>query len=419
MPQTTFARMVRSDHSMRPPVPEATLAFHSPNACTLCHKDDPTEHHAEKVREWFPESRWQDRILQEGALIEAARRRDWTRLPDMLAYLPRPESDPVVAASLIRMLIDCPDPRKWDPIRACLAHASPLVRARAAEALGGDLQSAENIDALGEALTDDVRLVRVRAVSALAPLPESRLAGDARGAFQYAEAELLSSFRARPDAWHNHYNLGNYRSDRGDLEDALDAYRAAIRLRRDVVQPYVNASVIASRLGRLDEGVGYLRQAYAVDPTDGSVNLNLALALAERGDPAAAERHLRTAARQADTRAQASFNLAVLVARRDPQEAVTLSRTTTETAPDNPRYTHALAFYLDQAGRPAEAADALAAALPRHPDDAELWTFLGECYLKSGQTGPAREHFRAMAANSQLPAAVRTTARRRLESLPE
>ncbi|MCL5735275.1 MAG: hypothetical protein M1274_06740 [Actinobacteria bacterium] len=37
MPKTEFARMTRSDHSMRPPTPAATLRFKSPNACNLCH----------------------------------------------------------------------------------------------------------------------------------------------------------------------------------------------------------------------------------------------------------------------------------------------------------------------------------------------------------------------------------------------
>jgi|GEM_PF-4776891 hypothetical protein len=39
MPMTAFARMNRSDHSMLPPAPAATLHFGSPNACNLCHKD--------------------------------------------------------------------------------------------------------------------------------------------------------------------------------------------------------------------------------------------------------------------------------------------------------------------------------------------------------------------------------------------
>ena len=39
MPTTEFARMTRSDHSMLPPAPAATIAFKSPNACNACHTD--------------------------------------------------------------------------------------------------------------------------------------------------------------------------------------------------------------------------------------------------------------------------------------------------------------------------------------------------------------------------------------------
>ncbi len=39
MPMTEFARMRRTDHSMLPPTPAATLKFKSPNACNLCHQD--------------------------------------------------------------------------------------------------------------------------------------------------------------------------------------------------------------------------------------------------------------------------------------------------------------------------------------------------------------------------------------------
>src|SRR4030066_1308409 len=39
MPITEFARMKRSDHSMLPPTPSATIAFKSPNACNICHID--------------------------------------------------------------------------------------------------------------------------------------------------------------------------------------------------------------------------------------------------------------------------------------------------------------------------------------------------------------------------------------------
>ena len=49
MPMTSFARMNRTDHSMLPPTPAATIAYKSPNACNLCHTDKDAAW-ADKIR---------------------------------------------------------------------------------------------------------------------------------------------------------------------------------------------------------------------------------------------------------------------------------------------------------------------------------------------------------------------------------
>jgi hypothetical protein len=73
MPTTAFARMTRSDHSMRPPTPAATLAFKSPNACTLCHTDHDAAWADRQVRAWHAKD-YQAPVLSRGRLVEAARK---------------------------------------------------------------------------------------------------------------------------------------------------------------------------------------------------------------------------------------------------------------------------------------------------------------------------------------------------------
>ncbi len=56
MPMTSFAFMNRSDHSMRPPAPMATIKYSSPNACNLCHtdkkvRDQAVAHNKEVIQE--------------------------------------------------------------------------------------------------------------------------------------------------------------------------------------------------------------------------------------------------------------------------------------------------------------------------------------------------------------------------------
>ena len=146
MPMTEFARMRRSDHSMRPPTPATTLLYNSPNACNLCHTNKDAAWADKLVREWRKRD-YQKPVLERAALIAAARKQDWKKLPDILAYLSSPDREEIQTASLVRLLADCPSDDKWPVLRKLMTDPSPLVRASVAEALGERLDQ-PNIAAL-------------------------------------------------------------------------------------------------------------------------------------------------------------------------------------------------------------------------------------------------------------------------------
>jgi tetratricopeptide (TPR) repeat protein len=160
-----------------------------------------------------------------------------------------------------------------------------------------------------------------------------------------AEKELLAMLAVRPDDWASHYNLGNYLMARGDRSDAMASYKTSMKLRSDTVMPFVNASILASQMGNIQEAIGYLRQASKHYPDHGAVHLNLGLALGETGDFEGAERALRIAMKDPVCAAQAAFNCAVLVGRRNSREAAELIRFALERDPANPRYQEALRYY--------------------------------------------------------------------------
>ena len=112
MPKTEFARMERSDHSMRPPMPAASIAFKSPNACNICHKDKDARWADDFVRKWRTRD-YQSPVIHVSGLIEAGRKRDWNRLEEMLSYITNKDRDQVYATSLIRLLMACHDEKKW------------------------------------------------------------------------------------------------------------------------------------------------------------------------------------------------------------------------------------------------------------------------------------------------------------------
>ena len=98
--------------------------------------------------------------------LNASAKRDWNRLPEMLAYVASIDRDEIFATSLVRLLRSCEDQRKWPVLISSLGDPSPLVRAAAAEALDGWF-TPESVTALLAATQDKFRLVRIRAAAAL------------------------------------------------------------------------------------------------------------------------------------------------------------------------------------------------------------------------------------------------------------
>jgi Flp pilus assembly protein TadD len=400
MPKTEFARMIRSDHSMRPPSPAATRAFGSPNACGICHAKRSAAW-AEKAARGRGRGLWSDRIVREGRLVAAARKGDWSRLPDILAYLAEAGRDEVVTTSLVRLLASCPDPSKGPALRTLAADPSPLVRAAAVTGLGAD---PGDRDVVLRATRDEFRLVRVRAAAALSAVDPGSLPPPDRAPLLAARAEHERSLLARPDDFASQYNLGNLHLERGDPAAAAERYRKALALRPDHVASLVNLSMAEARRGRLDEAESPLREAIRLSPREASAHHNLGLLLAERQKPAEARDALRRALELDPQNAAAAYNLAVLVAEASPKEAAALSARAATVAPEDPRYAFTQAFYLEKAGDVGGAERVLRALVVRHPGYRDGWALLGAVLEGRGRTAEAADVYRRAAATAALPA---------------
>ncbi len=415
MPMTEFGRMRRTDHSMRPPTPAATLAFRSPNACNLCHRDKNAAWADKQVRQWHQDD-YQKPVLRRAALLAAARRQDWSALPAMLQYLQDPARDAVSAASLIRLLAACPEASKWPVLVQALKDPSPLVRGAAAAALEGH-PAPETRDALLQAAGDDYRLVRIRAARSLAAYPDNLLSPGDRGRLVQANGELLASLTVRPDDWASHYNLGNYYLDRGELDLALAAFTTASRLRPDAVLPLVNRSLVQARLGQTEAAEESLRQALRLEPQNATANFNLGLLLAEKGDPKGAEQALRAALQADPQMAAAAYNLGVLLAPNRLTEALPWLEKASKLRQDQPKYAYTLAYYQRQKGESQAANQGLRRLLAAQPAFAGAYFLLGEIYQEQGKAEAARQVYRQGSARPDLPAQVREALAGKLRAL--
>ncbi len=405
MTMTEFARMRRTDHSMVPPAPAATMAFQSPNACNICHQDKSPQWADEHVRTWRTRE-YHAPLLQRAGLVAAARKRDWSRLPEMLSYLESKDSDEVFATSLIRLLSACDDDSKWSVLLKALKDPSPLVRSAAAESLATN-PSRQAATALLHATADDCRLVRIRAAGAIAGFPGTLLKDQDLASLHRATEEYLTSLVARPDQWTSHYNLGNYYFSRGKLELALAAFETASKFDPNGIPPLVNMSIVHARMGELNKAENCLDSALRLDPKSGPANFNMGLLKAEQGDPASGERYLRAALQHDPMLAEAAYNLSVLLSKDRLDEAVMWARKAADLRPRDPRYLYTVGFYHNRRGDHEKAKGVLQDVIHRHPTYPDAYVLLGDIYEKQGQLKEAESVYRKALSQQNMSEQVR------------
>jgi tetratricopeptide (TPR) repeat protein len=335
----------------------------------------------------------------------------------MLDYLESADRDPVVAASLARLLAGSEDERVGPALAALIeSDPDPLVRAAAAAASTAHLTT-ETGAALLAAIDDDFRLVRLAAAGALGAYPEPLLDPEDRRRLERASAELAASLLSRPDDAQSHYNLGNFYMSRGDLGQALVALETALRVEPDHVPSLINISLVRARLAHTVEAEVALRRALELEPANADAHFNLGILLGERGAIDEATAHLGAAWEVNPQLAEAAYNACVLLAAERIDDAVEWCRRASDSRPDEPVYAYTLAFYLREAGAAAEAARILERLIDDHAAYGDGYRLLGAVYEEGGEVVRAVALYRRALADVDLAESDRSYFAARLEEL--
>lgn len=374
---------IRSDHSFRPPMPEATIKFGSPNACNQCH-NDKTPQWANGIVKKRPNSKYQDETLYWAQLIKEARENNWKRLDEMLEIIHKNKYNEVVVTSFIRLLANCPQEKKWETfVNVVKKNPSPLARAAAATSLNGNF-SEDTKNTLLAAAGDKLRLVRVSAAASLVGFADDRFTASEKQVGENAKNEYLKSMVARPDDWSSHYNLGIYYQNQGDVNKALESYETASRLYPESLMPLINSSVLYSYVGNAAAAEASLNKAISFDPRNEAANLNLGLLLAEQGKTAEAEKALKIVLEVNPEQAVAAYNLSVMSAQRNLQQAVHYAKIAADAMPEEPKYAYTLAYYQLQNEQKTQAIKTLKGIIETHPQYLTAVSLLADVYLRDG-----------------------------------
>ncbi|MCX6327858.1 MAG: ammonia-forming cytochrome c nitrite reductase subunit c552 [Bacteroidia bacterium] len=389
MPMTRFGNMNRSDHSFRPPMPAASIKFKSPNACNLCHQDKDASWANRQVQQWKGPD-YQNETLYKGGLIADARNRNWARLDEMLEAIRTNRFGEVYTTSIIRLLNNCEDQKKWPALLNALTLESPLSRSAAALGLLGDLNEEAKI-ALFKMAKDEYRLVRLAAAQSLAVFPQQEFSLEQAYLFNQANKEYENSLVSRPDDWSSYYNLGNHYQNMGNTAQALETYENALKVYPEAILPLVNISFLYSVSGNQEKARKYMEKALEVEPLNEAANLNYGLLMSEMGDMAKAESALRKVLQVDDKNSTASYNLSVIVSSRDLNESCKLSKQAMVLSPDDPKFAYTYAYFLNQNKKQSEAITLLEKTIKKFPDYLSSIFLLGNIYLENGNKTKAIE----------------------------
>ena len=417
MPTTDFPRMQRTDHSMLPPTPATTIAYQCPNACNGCHQDRDAAWSDKIVRQWHADG-YQTPVLRRAALIDSARKRDWTKISEMLVFIGNPASDEIFVTSLIRLLAHCDDAAKVPVLLKAAGNASPLVRGAAVGGLGQS-PSLQVLQGIAAATGDDYRLVRVRAAAALAQFSNIKLQGKTKEQLSKATDEYLAALMARPDSWDSHYNLGNYYLGQNRPKEALAEYDETLKREPRAVLALVNASMADARLGETGKAEGPLNEALKIAPDSAVARYNLGLLKAEQGELKGAEKHLKATLKADPQMAQAVYNLCVIISKDRIGEAVAYCKKAVDLRPQEPRYAYTLAFYLLQKGDRKEGAETLRNLIDKQPAYADSYLLLGETLEKQGKKEEAGKIYEKALATDGMPDQVKRRIASQLEALKQ
>lgn len=383
MPTTRFGNMNRSDHSFRPPMPAATITFSSANACNLCHTDKSPEWANKNVKSWHKQD-YQKETLYIGTLIDEARGANWKRVDEMLKAIQTNQYGDIFTNSLIRILTNCDNQKKWPILIEAMNLSSPLLRSSAALGLLGH-QNEEAKLALFTAAKDAYRLVRLAAAQSLAFFPQSEFTPEQSALFRKVNVEYETSLVSRPDDWSAYYNLGNHYQNMGNPAQALSAYNNSLKIYPEAIMSLINSSFLYSVSGNQPQAIKNLQKALSVEPENEAANLNYALLMAEMKRMDESEKSFRTVLKVNPKNSTAAYNLSVLVSSRDLNESCTLSKQAMEATPDDPKFAYTYAYFLHQNKQHPAAISQLEKTIKKFPGHISSVFLLGNIYVTQGQ----------------------------------
>ncbi len=361
MPEKNFMVIDgRRDHSLRVPRPDLAQSLGTPDACTQCHDGKSAAWAATALDGWLGKQ-WRQRPSF-GPTLHGPVAHGAKAVPDLLALAKNSSQPALVRATAAHMLAPYMRPQLLPSARELLKSTDPELRI-AALAMMEPVDPLNRVLGVGPLLSDPVRGVRIEAVRVLSDIPANQIPETRRTAYRQALDEYVTAQRQESDWPMANANLGNLYLRQGRYDEAVAAYRGALKLDAQFTSAWVNLADTWRVQEREAETEATLREGLKHNPESADILHALGLAQVRKGDRVGALNSLARAARF---------------------------------APENTRYTYVWAIALHSMGRSTEALAALRDADKRHPYDVSILSALISIERETGDEQSALAHERKL-----------------------
>jgi predicted CXXCH cytochrome family protein len=313
----------RRDHTFQPPVPENTVQFGIPNACTTCHDDRTPEWAAKQMTAWWSDNERRTQAVSLADTMYRAGSGDTTTLPglaklavdrsqgflvrasaaDYIGRLVAESRTGHVAASASMQsqtsFAGAVAPSTSQAAAARAATSPPEVTPAIVNALIGAASDPEaavrtaaitSLGSIGDRnrtlmpivarLADEARVVRAKAAEVLVSFGIFELPGPAGEALRKAQDDYIVSLDMFPDMASNHAAKGWLEAERGNVIVARDALNKATQVEPNYAFPWVVKGVLLAREGKFAEALEMWKKARSIEPS--YPNINQLIAEAEK-----------------------------------------------------------------------------------------------------------------------------------------
>ncbi|NGP78100.1 tetratricopeptide repeat protein [Balneolaceae bacterium YR4-1] len=335
----------RRDHSFRVPRPDQSVLYDVPNACNNCHESESPQWASNWVKEWYGTNRskhFSDVLLKADSL-------DVKALPDLQALIADTSQPEIARATAVWYTGQFPSEESLEILESAIQSETALVRLSGAKALSA-LPSEMKMLPLQDLLDDEERSVRNAAISGLTEFTVVDISSFAKQSFKKALEEYEEYLDVNRYFPQGEMNRGQYFEKSGKIDEAIKAYKEAIKKDSEFLPARINLAYLYNQIGQNQASEDQLDKVLEIEPSYGPAYYSMALLKAEQNNLKESLQYFEEGANLMPENHRLRYNWAISLQRLDmPERAEEIYLEALELAPDNVDYLYGLVtLYFQQ-----------------------------------------------------------------------